>query len=253
VYHDARIPASGAADWETAHTFNVSGDEMEPRDIRPAVRIYDADTQPFEGVGAEVQQRNARASAVAQRTVTAPPKLAKMLLPGERIRFGTQVHPIVMALPVAGLLATVVLSAALGGFAGQHQGAWLRTGVWPALTAFVELGALAGWLGLFVKRWFRYLGLRLVATNRRIFAIRGVIIRRITPLGNTALAGSTLSQGVLGRIFGYGSIDLPLADGTPDAFRDIREALQLYREFQAVANGVDGDEWKPAVRQTIIP
>ena len=42
----------------------------------------------------------------------------------------------------------------------------------------------------------------------------GPVVRRITPLGNTALAGSTLSQGFFGRMFGYGSIDLPLADGT---------------------------------------
>ena len=54
-------------------------------------------------------------------------------------------------------------------------------------------------------------------------------------------------------MFGYGSIELPLADGTPGSFRDMRDALQLYREFQAVANGVDGDTWTPAVRQTIIP
>jgi hypothetical protein len=78
-------------------------------------------------------------------------------------------------------------------------------------------------------------------------------VRRMTPRGNTALAASTLSQGFLGRQLGYGSIHLPLADGTPDRFSDMRDALQLYREFQAVANGVDGDEWKPAVRQTIIP
>ena len=104
-----------------------------------------------------------------------------------------------------------------------------------------------------MKRTFRFLALRVVSTNRRIFAIRGVIVRRITPLGNTALAGSTLSQGVFGRMFGYGSIDLPLAEGTPERFRDMRDALELYREFQAVANGVDGDTWTPAVRQTIIP
>jgi hypothetical protein len=253
VYHDERIPARLARDWETAHTFDVSGVTMEPRDIRPAVRIYDADTQPFEEVDAALQQRRAAATAVAGRTVAAPPKLAKMLLPGERIRFGTQVHPIVMVLPVLCFVAACALIGGLTWFAGQHQGAWLRSGVWPMLATAVEVAALAGSAGLFIKRWFRYLGLRLVATNRRIFAIRGVVVRRITPLGNTALAGSTLSQGVLGRIFGYGSIDLPLADGTPDAFRDIRDALQLYREFQAVANGVDGDEWKPAVRQTIIP
>jgi len=33
----------------------------------------------------------------------------------------------------------------------------------------------------------------------------------------------------------------------------MRDALQLYREFQAVCERVDGDTWTPAVRQTIIP
>ena len=106
---------------------------------------------------------------------------------------------------------------------------------------------------MLLRRASQFAGLRIVSTNRRVFAIRGVLVRRMTPLGNTALAASTLSQGFLGRLFGYGSIDLPLADGTPSRFSDMRDALQLYREFQAVANGVDGDEWKPAVRQTIIP
>jgi hypothetical protein len=224
---------------------------MEPRGIRPAVRIHDGDTVPFDTVDAATMRRRAGASEIA--LAVAPPKLAKMLLPGENIRFGTQVHPVVMVLPAVCLVAVVALFEGLTWFGHQHQGAWLRTGVWPMLQLLVEVAALAASLGLLVKRWFRFLGLRLVATNRRIFAIRGVIVRRITPLGNTALAGSTLSQGVFGRRFGYGSIDLPLADGTPDSFRDIRDALQLYREFQAVANGIEGDEWKPAVRQTIIP
>jgi membrane protein implicated in regulation of membrane protease activity len=224
---------------------------MEPRDIRPAVRIHDGDTVPFDTVEAAMERR--RDAAAAAVAASAPPKLAKMLLPGEHIRFGTQVHPVVMVLPALCLLAVAVLSGWLTWFGTQHHGAWLHTGAWPIARQVVELSAAAAALGLLVKRWFRFLGLRVVATNRRIFAIRGVIVRRITPLGNSALAGSTLSQGLFGRMFGYGSIDLPLAHGTPDAFRDMRDALQLYREFQAVANGVDGDEWKPAVRQTIIP
>lgn len=224
---------------------------MEPRDIRPAVRIQDGDTVPFDTVEAAMERRrDAAAVAVA---ASAPPKLAKMLLPGEHIRFGTQVHPVVMVLPALCLLAVAVASGWLTWFGNQHHGAWLHTGAWPSAVRVLEITAAAASVGLLVKRWFRFLALRVVATNRRIFAIRGVIVRRITPLGNTALAGSTLSQGMFGRMFGYGSIDLPLADGTPDAFRDMRDALQLYREFQAVANGVDGDEWKPAVRQTIIP
>jgi uncharacterized membrane protein YdbT with pleckstrin-like domain len=150
---------------------------------------------------------------------------------------------------ILALLETVL------GWTVRHAGhpSALLTG-WERTAAFgVGFALLAASGASLVKRALRFVGLRVVATNRRVFAIRGVLVRRITPLGNTALAAATLSQGLLGRIFGYGSIELPLADGTPGSFRDMRDALQLYREFQAVANGVDGDTWKPAIRQTIIP
>jgi hypothetical protein len=225
---------------------------MQPRDIRPAVRIHDGDTVPFETVDAALERQQARATSIGL-TAAAPPKLARMLLPGERITFGAAVHPVVMLLPFFYLLVLPLLFIGLFRYEGLHAHVWYAEGLWPKVEIGVELALLAASFGLLVKRAFRFLSLRIVTTNRRIFAIRGVIIRRITPLGNTALAASTLSQGFFGRMFGYGSIDLPLADGTPDRFRDMRDALQLYREFQAVANGVDGDEWKPAVRQTIIP
>jgi hypothetical protein len=226
---------------------------MEPPNIRPAVRIEHTDTVPFDTVGAAVDRRRAEAARI-ELTRSAPPKLAKMLLPGERITFGTAVHPAVLVLPLILVLA-VELAFALGLPALSHRPGegWLRTGFWPKGEFGLEVALFAGVFALFVKRLFRFLSLRIVTTNRRVFAIRGVIIRRITPLGNTALAGSTLSQGLFGRMFGYGSIDLPLAEGTPERFRDMRDALELYREFQAVANGVDGDTWTPAVRQTIIP
>jgi hypothetical protein len=224
---------------------------MQPPEIRPAVRIHDGDTVPFDAVSAALERRQAQVGLVS----SVPPKLAKMLLPGEHVRFGTTVHPVVLLPPLV-LLAAIpaALEIALSWtvrHAGLHSP--LLTGWEPraAIGAAIALEAAGG--ALLVKRALRFAGLRIVATNRRIFAIRGVLIRRITPLGNTALAASTLSQGLLGRMFGYGSIELPLADGTPGSFRDMRDALQLYREFQAVANGVDGDTWTPAVRQTIIP
>jgi membrane protein YdbS with pleckstrin-like domain len=223
---------------------------MEPSEIRPAIRIGEGDTEPFTGVHVAVERSRTRTALIG----SVPPKLAKMLLPGERVTFGTAVHPIVFVAPLV-CLAAIAL-AALGGIAwvGHHRAlAWLLQRPWPRLAMAAGCVLFASSVMLLVKRTARYLGLRIVSTNRRVFAIRGVLIRRITPLGNTALAASTLSQGPLGRMFGYGSIDLPLADGTPGQFRDIRDALQLYREFQAVANGVDGDTWTPAVRQTIIP
>lgn len=226
---------------------------MEPREIRPAIRVHEGETVPFDSVDAALERRRREAGAVAL-TAAASPKLAKMLLPGEHVRFGTSIHPVVLAAPLLCIVAVLVFFAIVPpGYEHTPGGAWLRGGAWPVVVPAVELGLLAASLGLLVKRTFRFLGLRVVATNRRIFAIRGVIVRRITPLGNAALAASTLSQGLLGRLLGYGSIDLPLADGTPDRFRDVRDAVSLYREFQAVAHGVDGDDWKPAVRQTLLP
>jgi hypothetical protein len=229
---------------------------MEPPEIRPAVRIVrtdPSDTVEFDTVGAAVDRRRAEAARIVL-TANAPPKLAKMLLPGERITFATAVHPVVLILPVVLAVAIEIGFGLVLPWLGVQRGdAWLRTGLWPNAEIGLDVLLLALTGGLLVKRLFRFLSLRIVTTNRRVFAIRGVIIHRVTPLGNTALAASTLSQGFFGRMFGYGSIELPLAQGTPERFRDMRDALELYREFQAVANGVDGDTWTPAVRHTIIP
>ncbi len=207
---------------------------------RPAVRLNDAETRPFDAVAAPSVR------AASGLTVSGvPPKLARTLLPGEYVTFASTPHPI-------GFVQPLVLLVALG--VGLEVALHALHGVWREVAMVGGLALLAGAGALLLRQAGRFCaGLRIVSTNRRVFAIRGVLVRRMTPLGNTALAASTLSQGFLGRLFGYGSIHLPLADGTPDRFSDMRDALQLYREFQAVANGVDGDEWKPAVRQTIIP
>ncbi len=158
--------------------------------------MHDGDTVPFETVDGKLERPQARTMSIRLASAT-PPKLAKMLLPGERITFGTAVHPIVMVLPLFYLIVLPLAFSGLQWYGRMHAHLWFAEGVWPKVETGVELVLLAASLGLLVKRAFRFLSLRIVATNRRIFAIRGVIIRRITPLGNTALAGSTLSQGVL--------------------------------------------------------
>jgi uncharacterized membrane protein YdbT with pleckstrin-like domain len=217
---------------------------------RPAVRLHDAETQSFEAVAAPSVRATA---ALSVRGV--PPKLARTLLPGEYVTFASTPHPIMFAHPLVRMAAIAAALEAALYWGVRHDGvrSALLSGVWREVAIVGGLALFAGAGVMLLRRASRFVGLRIVSTNRRVFAIRGVLVRRTSPLGNTALAASTLSQGFLGRLFGYGSIHLPLANGTPDRFSDMREALELYREFQAVANGVDGDDWKPAVRQTIIP
>ena len=180
--------------------------------------------------------------ASAMRAV--PRSLAATLLPGEHVTFGSTPHPIVLLRPLGWLLTTIVAFAV----------AWQVTPA--AYHAYVEaraaIAALTGAWTL-LRNMGYYLGFRAVATNRRIFVIRGLLWRRVAPLGNGVLASSTLVQGVFGRMYGFGSNDVTQPGSRQPLFRDMREAGALYRECQAVANGVDGDTWTPAVRQTIIP
>jgi membrane protein YdbS with pleckstrin-like domain len=192
-----------------------------------------------------------------QPLVSPPPaELAGMLLPTEAVTFASTPHPVILVRPVVEIAVICVLLLTVLAWEthpivrGHHVTVPLVTGY-----ARLAVGAVAGLLilralGSLVARAWRYFGYRVVSTNRRVFVVTGVFGRNVTPLGNTGLAGATMSQGPLGRIFGYGTI--AFSNGT-STMRDMRDPVHLYREFEAVANGVDGDTWTPAVRQTLIP
>jgi hypothetical protein len=190
------------------------------------------------------QQQPIRPSAATRAMRPVPRGLAATLLPGESVTFGSTPHPFVLARPL--LLALAVMIAFGVAWQTLPFKDHVYVGAAGAIAALASLVAFARGAGYF-------LGFRAVATNRRIFVIRGIVWRRVAPLGNGALASSTLVQGIFGRMFGFGSIDVPQTGTKQTLFRDMRDAAELYRECQAVANGVDGDVWTPAVRQTIIP
>ena len=191
------------------------------------------------------QPQPPRAAAPAGRSLRAVPRsLTATLLPGERVAFGTSPHPFVVIRPLLILLGVLIaFGVAWHLLADRFH---LALEIVGALAAAASVASVVRGAGYF-------LGFRVVATNRRIFVINGILWRRVVPLGNTALAASTLVQGVFGRIYGFGSVDVPQAGTRRALFGDVRDPGELYRECQAVANGVDGETWTPAVRQTIIP
>jgi hypothetical protein len=208
---------------------------MEPprEDVTTAVHRIIVEPRPI---------RQPSSSTRALRPV--PRSLTATLLPGETVTFGSAPHPYVLARPAI-WIGVVLVAFAI---------AWhlVPVRLHPYVDALGAVVALASVVA-FSRGLAYYLGFRVVATNRRIFAIRGIVVRRVAPLGNGELAASSLAQGIVGRMFGFGSIEAPHAGKRRALFRDVRDAAELYRECQAVANGVDGDVWTPAVRQTIIP
>lgn len=222
-----------------------------PRDAVPAGVPLPGDTQPFARV------TTGQPVAARQPALPAAAELAGMLLPTERVVFASSPHWIVFVRPLVGIAVVAVLLATLLSWRvlvlvhGHHVLVPLVAGpgrwVVLAVGGLLLLQAVVGLIG----RAVHYFGYRVVSTNRRIFVVQGLFGRRVDPLGNTGLAGSIMTQGILGRMLGFGSI--VLGGGAGSAIRDMRDPIRLYREFQAVANGVDGDTWTPAIRQTQIP
>jgi hypothetical protein len=207
-----------------------------------------------------VMPRATAAAAIPESSSGAvPAELSGLLLPTESVTFASSPHPIVFAGPLVQFaLVAVALLVVLGWnlhpvVRGHHVTVPLVAGTVRiavvVVAALLMLRALAA-LGAAALHYF---GSRIVTTNRRVFLVRGIFGRQVTPVGNTALAGATMSQGPLGRLLGYGNIFMPLASSAPSAIRDMRDPVRLYREFEAVANGVEGDTWKMAIRQTQLP
>ena len=197
--------------------------------------------------------------AVAAPPMGTPAELAGMLLPSEAVTFASSPHWIVFVRPAVHAIVILILLATVLSWQlhpivrGHHVTVLLLTGV--ARTAALVVAALLLLREAFslFGRLMRYFGFRVVTTNRRVFVVEGLFGRRVTPLSNTALAGTTMWQGFFGRMLGYGNLALPPAASWTGTISEMRDPIKLYREFEAVAQGVDGDHWTPAVRQTLIP
>lgn len=85
--------------------------------------------------------------------------------------------------------------------------------VGPALVLLLGLmmGRVGGFLVFLGLVWgaFRvlvYLTTELAVTNKRVIAKSGIVRRNVIDVANTKIEGVTYHQGIIGRIFGYGSI-----------------------------------------------
>jgi uncharacterized membrane protein YdbT with pleckstrin-like domain len=71
----------------------------------------------------------------------------------------------------------------------------------PAKSIFIVLALI--WAGY---RFLIYSSTELAITNKRVIAKTGIIRRNVIDVSNGKVEGITYHQGILGRIFGYGSI-----------------------------------------------
>ncbi|MGB2952504.1 MAG: PH domain-containing protein [Gaiellaceae bacterium] len=112
--------------------------------------------------------------------------------PEERVCLDSRRHGIVLVRP---LLQATVLAAA-GGFLASRSS--LLAGIGAVLTI---AGALVG-----VRAVWRWERTHVVVTTDKLFVVRGTVRRRTAAVRLERVGGVEIEQGLLGRLFGYGTL-----------------------------------------------
>ena len=135
------------------------------------------------------------------------------LIAGETVTFRTRLHPIIFAWPI--LWAIVALAVLIFGY---H------------LTAGIIL-AWALLLGLI--KYVVYISSEFAVTNKRVIIKVGVLRRRTLEMLLSKVEAIAVTQGLLGRMIGCGSIVVTGTGGTHEPFANISSPLEFRRAVQA--------------------
>ena len=128
-----------------------------------------------------------------------------LLAPGEQVLHRTHRHWVVLLRWAGGGIALAILGAIMAGIFGADgawQGAAGDTGAWAGL-ALAGLGVLLALPGLL--RWNSEVYL---VTDRRVLQVEGVLRKKALDSGLAKVNDVRLTQSLLGRVLGYGTLEI---------------------------------------------
>jgi|SRR5882672_5285276 len=144
------------------------------------------------------------------------------LLPGEEVAYRAKLHWIVFVAPVFVFVAAIVLLiASVGG--NRDHAALSGTGIVFVIVA----GALA------FGRWLAWISSEFAVTNKRVLIKVGFIRRHSLELLLQKVEGIGVDQGILGRVFDYGTIIVTGTGGTKEPFKNIAAPLEFRKQVQS--------------------
>jgi len=135
------------------------------------------------------------------------------LLEGEEVVYRARLHRLIFLPPVA--VAVVGLAVAI--FVNAIAGAVF--GVAAVL--------------VFIPRFVRYMTSEFAVTNKRVIVKVGLINRHTLELVLTKIETVGVDQGVLGRIFNFGTIVVTGTGGTKEPFKNIANPLGFRKQVQS--------------------
>ena len=135
------------------------------------------------------------------------------LIAGEQVVYRTSLHPIIFLAPAATVLAGIALGAAynaLGGLAVIAMGVAMAAGAW-----------IRQWSGEFA------------VTDKRVIIKVGFLSRRTIEINMSKVESVEVTQTIVGRLLGYGSITVIGTGGTKEPFDLIADPLAFRRAVQS--------------------
>jgi uncharacterized membrane protein YdbT with pleckstrin-like domain len=141
------------------------------------------------------------------------------LLAGERIVYRARLHWIIfggaIVLVTLGILLAIILQAT------QHD-------YW-----YVGLGLAGIGLLLAIGPAIRYISSEFAVTDKRVLAKHGFIERESIETLLSKVEAIGVDQGIVGRVFDYGSITITGTGGTEEYFPRISAPLEFRRQIQS--------------------
>ncbi len=140
--------------------------------------------------------------------------IEKNLMSNERLMYQAKLHWVVFLWPVTWLVIAIILFAA-GGGAAAVGGLLLLIAIVSGIVAFINVSTS-----------------EFGVTNKRVMVKVGWIRRNSLEVLLSKVEGIQVSQGILGRILGYGSVTVSGTGGTRDPFHKISGPLEFRRRAQ---------------------
>lgn len=122
---------------------------------------------------------------------------------------------------------------------GEHVVYRARISKWslaPLLFFGVLLLPVVIGLFLLIWAWIRYATTELAVTNKRVIAKTGLIQRKTVELFISKVESVQVDQGILGRIFDYGTVTLTGTGVQSAPFKSIADPLQFRKLFMTAAD-----------------
>ena len=147
------------------------------------------------------------------------------LLPGETVIYRAKLHPIIFASAI--FFAVVGVFFLIVGFIDKAVSGLAILGVF-----FLAVGGLFG-----LARYIRLATSEFAITDKRVLVKVGLVRRHTLELLLAKVETIGVDQGVLGRLFDYGTIIVTGTGGTKEPFNAIANPLEFRKQVQSRAAG----------------